>query len=402
MTIATGVNKQLAYKKETAWGVLPTNTGGKLLRRVTGTFDLTKEAYESGEIRSDYQVQDFRHGVRKAEGTLSGELSPGSYADFFAAAFARAFTAGATSGTIASLNLNATTRTMTRSAGSFLTDGFKIGDVVRATGFTTPSNNARNLFITALTATILTYRVLDGGTLTTEATATNVTIAVIGKKTYAPLSGHTDDSFTFEEWFLDIAQSEVFTGNKVNTISLDLPPSGLTTVEFGFMGKDLAQTGTSQFFTTPTALGTSGIFAAVNGALIVNGLPSALVTGLSFNINRNMTSEAVVGSNTVPDIFEGRIVVEGEFTAFFEDGIFRDYFINETEIGLAVALTTSNAPNADVISFMMPRIKVNSAGKDDGEKGLVRTFSYRALLNSTGGAGTANEATTISMQDSLA
>ena len=78
MAISKGTSKVVAYKKESAWGTLAGNTSGKLLRRVTASFNLTKETYESGEIRTDRQIADFRHGVRSADGSLNGELSPAS------------------------------------------------------------------------------------------------------------------------------------------------------------------------------------------------------------------------------------------------------------------------------------------------------------------------------------
>lgn len=256
--------------------------------------------------------------------------------------------------------------------------------------------------VTNVTATVLTVIVLNGSTLTAEGPIATAGVSVFGKKTFAPLTGHTDDSFTFEEWYSDITQSEVSTGLKVNTVGISLPATGLTTVDFSFMGKDQVQAGTTQYFTAPTAQGTNGIFAAVNGALIVNGTVVALVTGLTVNINRNLSMEPVVGSNTHPDIFEGRIIVDGEFTAFFINGTFRDLFKNETESSLVVALTTSNLKDAEFMSIALPRIKVNSDTKDDGEKGIVSTHSFTALLNNAGGAGIATERTTISIQDSNA
>ena len=82
MPISKGTAKQVGYKKETTWGTLAGTTSGKLLRRVTASFNLVKDAYESGEIRTDRQIADYRHGVRSAEGSLNGELSPATYADF--------------------------------------------------------------------------------------------------------------------------------------------------------------------------------------------------------------------------------------------------------------------------------------------------------------------------------
>lgn len=402
MAIAEGIRKAIYYKEETTWGELPGASGAKTLRRVTGNFNLSKETFQSEEIRTDYQLSDFRHGVRSVEGSVNGELSPASYADFFAAALGRNFTAGVmVTGASITVGGTGSNYTLTRAAGSFLTDGVKVGDVVRLTAGTFNTNNLnKNLLVTGVTALVLNVTVLNGSTLTLEGPIASATVAVFGKKTFAPLTGHVDKSFTFEEFYNDISQSEVSTGCKVNTVGISLPATGLTTVDFAFMGKDQVQSGSTQYFTAPSAQGNNGIFAAVNGALLVGGQVVALVTGLTININRNLTMEAVVGSNTHPDIFEGRILVDGEFTAFFVNGTFRDLFKNEVETSLVVALTTSNLKDADFMSITLPRIKVNSDTKDDGEKGIVSTHSFQALLNVSGGAGTASEATTISIQDS--
>ena len=398
MATASGINKVVSYKKETSFGTLPSpTTGGQTLRRVSSTFNLTKETYQSEEIRTDYQLVDFRHGVRAVEGSISGELSAGTYADFLASALARNWTAATPSAlgstTIASVG---GTYTITRTTGSWLTDAVRVGNVIRLTGFATANNNA-NLLVIALTATVATVVALNGVKLTNETVASGGTYKVQGKTTYAPTTGHTDDSYTFEEWYADIGQSEVTVGNKVNTVGIALPATGLTTVDLSFMGQDLKQRGVSQFFTSPSAQNSNGIFAAVNGALIVNGAPVALVTGANFNINRNMTSEAVVGSNIKPEIYEGRIIVDGDFTTLYQDGTFAGYFDNETEISLVVALTANSLPNSEFMSFTIPRLKLSTNTKDDGEKGIVSSNSFQALK---GFGANGFEATTLMIQDS--
>ena len=82
MTIAQGVKKVVSYKKQTGLGSPASGSGGQELRRVTSTINLTKDTYQSNEIRSDQQIADFRHGSKQVTGTLSGELSPGTYKDF--------------------------------------------------------------------------------------------------------------------------------------------------------------------------------------------------------------------------------------------------------------------------------------------------------------------------------
>ena len=398
MATASGINKVVTYKKETTFGTLPSpTTGGQTIRRVSSNFNLTKETYQSEEIRQDYQLVDMRHGVRSVEGSISGELSAGTYADFLASALARNWTA-ATPSALGSTTIATVggAYTITRTTGSWLTDTVRVGNVIRLTGFATANNNV-NLLVIALTATVATVVALNGIKLTNETVASGGTYKVQGKTTYAPTTGHTDDSYTFEEWYADIGQSEVTVGNKVNTVGIALPATGLTTVDLSFMGQDLKQRGVSQFFTSPSAQNSNGIFAAVNGALIVNGAPVALVTGANFNINRNMTSEAVVGSNIKPEIYEGRIIVDGDFTTLYQDGTFAGYFDNETEISLVVALTANSLPNSEFMSFTIPRLKLSTDTKDDGEKGIVSSNSFQALK---GFGANGFEATTLMIQDS--
>lgn len=399
MPLAQGIKKSVIYKQESTWGTLAGATGAKVLRRVTASFNLTKETYQSDEIRTDYQMADFRHGVRMAEGSLSGELSPGSYADFFAAALMKDFATGATiTGAGVTIAASGSQYTLTRAAGSYITDGFRLGDVLTISagaGLNADSLN-KNLLITALTATVATVSVLNGSTLT-PAVGTSVALALKGKKSFVPTSGHVFRSFTVEEFYSDIAQSEVFTGLKVNTLGISIPATGMATVDFAFMGKDLAQTGTTQYFTSPTAQGTTGTTAGVNGVVVFNGAPVAVITDASLNINRNMTSATVLGSNSIADMFDGRALVDGSLSLYFTDAVARNAFKDETEVSLVFTLTTSNAAAADFVSITLPRVKINSFSRDDNEGAVTASCDFQALLNSVVGA---SELTTVQVQDS--
>lgn len=395
---AQGLSKVTTYKKETVFGEPATGTsGGQTLRRVSSNFNLTKETYQSEEIRQDYQMADFRHGGRSVDGTLSAELSAGSYSDFFASALARDFTEVPDVVITGAVIAKETMGYSIKGTGDFLTNGVRVGMVLRLTGSTEGGNNNNNLLVVSATATVLTVVALGGNEL--KAATGNVTAKVQGKVTYAPNSGHTNDSYTFEEWYGDIKQSEVTVGNKINTLGVSLPATGLATAEFSFLGQDLKTTGTIQHFTKAAAQTQTGVFAAVNGALVVDGKVVSLVTSANININRNLTSEPVVGTNVAPEIYNGRIIVDGDLSTLFQDRQFSDYFKDESEVSLVVVLTENNLPDANFISITLPRIKLGSDTKDDGEKGIVSQNSYQALKG-TGGNGF--EATTIMIQDSAA
>jgi len=405
MAISRGISKIVALKRETTYGVLAGNTGARQLRRVTAAFNLAKDQYQSSELRSDYQVADMRHGVRTADGSISGELSPGSYADLMAAALSKDFVAGVSLSAAGLGNLTvagptAGQYTITRSTGSNITDGVRLGDVIRIGGTGLNANVvAKNLLVTLVTATVLTVDVLNGSVMTPSVSTALATLQVVGKKSFVPLTGHTNDSFTVEEFFGDIAQSEVYTGVKVNTIGVSIPATGIATVDISMMGKDLTQTGTTQYFTSPTAASTSGILTGVNGVVVFGGTPVALITDASFNINRNISNATVLGSNSIAEAFNGRATVDGSMSIYFSDVVARDAFKDETEVSLIFTMTSNNSATSDFVSFTMPRCKVNSFTKSDDEAGLVASVDFMALLNSANGTA---DATTIVIQDSLA
>lgn len=405
MTIATGVAKSVAYKVESTWGTPPSAGSANYLRRVSCDLDQTKGTYQSNEIRTDYQIADFRHGVKKAGGTLKGELSPGSYADFIAAALRRAFTAvTALTGLSLTIAASGSAYTITRGSGSFLTDGVKIGNVVRLTaGSFTAANLNTNLFVVALTALVCTVLVVNGGTLVAEGPIASATMTLPGKKTYTPISGHTDLSYSIEQRYTDINQYELFTGNKVSTLAIQAPATGMIGIDIGFMGQQRYAAETSAYFTSPTAASSTGVLASSSGMLVVNGAAIAVVTGLNVSYDGGMTSpEGVVGSNLIPDIFEGRVKITGDFSAYFQDGTFRDAFDDESAVTLALVLSTGSSGTADFVALSLPNIKLGGAQKDDGEKGLMEKIPFQALYNSAGGTGTSTEQSTIAVQDSQA
>lgn len=406
MPIATGIAKQLRYKQEVTYGVAPGAASAQLLRRVTSSLDLSKDTYQSSEIRADYQISDFRHGVRRVAGTVNGELSPRTYGDFVAAALRRAFTNGAALTTLSitiavgSVINGVQTYTVTRASGSYLTDGVKIGKVVALTaGSFNVANSNKNLLVIALTATVATVVVLNNTALVAEGPIGSATFTVRGRETFTPTTGHTDLSFALEHWFPDVPTSELFTGCKVNTLGLSLPPTGMSTIDLGMIGQNII-TAASQYYTSPTASTSTGVTAAVNGALIVGGSPIAICTGLTVNVAGGYSGDPVVGANVIPNVFPGRVNVTGQFTAYFESGTFRDNFINEDEISLVMALTTSNVALADFVGLTLPRIKLGGASKTDGEQGIVATFPFQALFNVNGGAAVSSEQTTLNYQES--
>jgi len=403
MGIASGVFKQVTYKQEVQYGVMPAAAAAQAMRRTTSSLDMTKDTYQSGEMRPDFQVADFRHGLRKVAGSISGELSAKTYSDFVAAALKRDFTAGVSvTGASFTIGGAAGAWTITRAAGSWLADGVKIGDVVRITaGAFNAANMSKNIQVTDLNATVLTGIVLNGSAMVTQGPITAATLAVIGKKAFTPQSGHTDKSFSIEHWHPDVPASEVFTGCKVSKISFTLPATGMATVAVEFVGKDMTP-GVAQYFTNPTPVTVTGTMAAVNGVVKVGAATGGTITSASIEISAAQSSEPGIGSNTTDQASTGRVIVTGQITAKFDSTALRDAFYNETELSAYMAFTADNSAASDFIAFSLGRLKLNGATKDDGEKILIQTIPFQVLLDINGGVGKATELTTFGVQDSAA
>jgi hypothetical protein len=87
MGFATGGFHGLSYVPEVTMGVTPGTPSMKTVRHTSCSLGLTKESFQSNELRSDRQISDLRHGAKKVEGEVAFELSYGAFDDLLAAAF---------------------------------------------------------------------------------------------------------------------------------------------------------------------------------------------------------------------------------------------------------------------------------------------------------------------------
>lgn len=387
MAKARGISKVVAYAKETTFGELAPVGNGKQLRRTSADFTSTRESYESSEIRTDQQVADFRLGTRSSEGSLSGELSGGSYADLIQAVLARNFTAAGTeAGVDFEIAEAGLLHTFTRTTGDWTTK-FKVGNVARISVAGDPANQGNNVIVVSLTPLVMTVRAISATKLVPEV-ITGATLSAVGKQTYVPATGHTSDSFTVEEWYSDVMQSEVTGGVKFGSWSVSVPASGLVTTDFGAMGQGLKKTGVVQYFTNPAPLSTTAVLAAVNGAVLINGsATNACVTDFSFSVDRAQEASQCIGSEIAEVIFDGTIRVTGSMTVYFEDGYLRDQFEKENIVTLVLALASGSAKDAEVMTFTLPKVKFSSFSKADAELGIMATVDFTAVLNDNTATG---------------
>lgn len=406
MTVAQGINKTIAYKKQSGLGVAASGSGGQLIRRETATFTQTKDTYEKNEIVSHQQSTGATHGIAKTSATLNALLSGGSYSDFIDSLLRKARAAtSAITGVSLTIAASAPNYTITRSTGDFLTGGIKVGDVIQLTAGSLNANNLnKNLVVLGVTATVLTVNVLNtGSTLTAEGPIASCTVTVAGKKTWVPATGHTNEYYTFEEWYSDLSRSAVYPDMQVSSLALSVPATGNVTANFALVGLGAVTKAGTQALTSPTAATTSSVVGSVAGAVYIGGTRYGTVTSLNLTVDGQVSQgEAAIGSNTIADVYRGPIKVSGSFTALYDGDTLATPFDQETATSLIIVLADARTDAANVISFSMPRAKLFSNDPDDGEKQIVKTYNFVAEYNGSGGASLANHQTIIQVQDALA
>lgn len=400
-----GVNRQIIIGRQTALGTLAATNSGKVLRRTQASPNLMRDAFTSQEILPSQQMRDARLGAKRAPLAFAGQLSPGAYNDFIEGMLRRAYTAGVSA---SGLTITAATpaNTFTRAAGDWITDGFKVGDVVRFTGFTAGAagNNARNYRIIDLTATVMTVGTSPKEVVAAAASAPSIGCSVVGKKTFIPATGHQFYAYTVEDWHPDAspASSARYQDMRMQALSLRIPANGMVTIEAQMVGRD-RQNGTTQYFTSPTAPTADNSFAGVSGTVRLNGADVASITGLTLQISCPVDAQPCIGTDLVPDNFQGMIGLQAQASLYFTDDDVFTLFNNETEFDLHVMLTSDTTVNSNFCALVMNRVKLLGLQKNDSDRALIQSAQIVPLEHVSGaGAGTKYEATTFSIQDSNA
>lgn len=406
MPIAQGINKTIAYKKQTALGATATGSGGQLIRRETATFNQTKDTYENNEIVAHQQSTGATHGIARSAGTINGLLSGASYSALMGSLLRKDFVAtSALTGLSLTIAASGSNYTITRATGDFLTGGIKIGDVIQITAGSVNANNLnKNLVVVGVTATVLTVNVLNSGaTMTAEGPIASCTITVPGKKAWIPTTGHTNDYYTFEEWYSDAVRSHVYPDLQIGMLDVAVPATGNVTAAFGLVGLGAKTESGTQSLTSPTAATTTNVMSSVAGAVYVGGVRYTNITSFSLKIDGQVNpGEANIGSNTVGDVYRGRIKVSGSFSFVYDADTLGANFLDETATSLIAVLADARTAAANTVAFVLPRVKFFSNDADDGEKQIVRTINFTAEINGSGGASLASHQTIVSIQDSQA
>lgn len=198
-------------------------------------------------------------------------------------------------------------------------------------------------------------------------------------------AGTTRRSFTVERYFGDILTADKpfhrFTGVEFNTLQLQINANAMITGTVGVVGKDMVTDTVIVTGATYNPATTTSPLDSFTGTLNENGTPIAVITEIQLNLDNGLDPRFVVGSKTTLRPSIGRSNVSGQITAYFENSLLLEKFINETESDIEFNLPDGAGNNLKVI---LPRIKYNGGQPDvQGEGPITLSMPFQALLDST-------------------
>lgn len=245
LQVATGSLADLGYIEEASFGKVPASPPLKVCRRRSTTIGLTKETYDSEEVRADRQQSDSRHGIRRAGGDIVTEISPGGHADFYEALLGGNWAAPATINVATgqspvTINNNGD-GTVDFTGPNFTTSVFLIGDTLTfaSTGQATLDGKVFTLIGIdgSNNGIMLPWNGYFAAATLPFGPTTTGTLGLSGKKVSM---GNIYRSFTMERAFTDLGKFEVISGLRANSAAIDLPATGIATATFNFIGKNAA------------------------------------------------------------------------------------------------------------------------------------------------------------------
>jgi hypothetical protein len=397
MTFQTGSNILAALRAESTTGVAATVTGAQQIRITDSPgLELRRADITSQEKRDDGNTSMGRSGGKSVDGSYNMELSAGGAVNTLIEAVMRSTFATSTSITFVTLTaVTFATNALESSAGDFIAEGIKVGDIFTISGSDTTANNDLNKQVLAVTSGTLTA---PDGSFTAAATADTAGTLVIRRK-LAQGTQPVRSSYTVEQYDQDIDLSELFLGVRVVGMRLSFRPGAMAVATFTMLGLDRTAlaTGTSPYFTSPSVTTNLGLIAD-DSSIRYNGSSVATFTGFDLDFQITAAGEPVIGSFVSPDIFDNDLAVTGSITGLRQDFSNLTLFDAETEFEVSILLEEPGTTPKRCLAVYIPRAALSglSAPVGGGDGAKVETLTLRVgpkVATSTEDAGMATFST---------
>ncbi len=322
MSVASSNRVRIASIEETVYGETPVAGNFDQPRMVSESYSGSPQTTESKNIRTDRQSSGQVITGLQVQATHSSELAKESALEkYMASAMFNEWSVLAP--IAADLTYNSGTRNLTRAAGSWISDGIKVGDFATLGGFLTAANNTQIIVTEVVSATVLK---IVGKDLVTE-------VATVNTFTRADKLeiGTTKKSFSMEKAFLDLTDKAiVYKGMCARTMDLTVNYGDLVSTSFGFSGNDTYSVDAAgDFITDGRTINAPATSQSFNGSVdmpfVVNDLSGTFEEGafcvknVSLKLDNNFTPVTCIGKAAPEDYTPGTAKIDVDLSAYLED-----------------------------------------------------------------------------------
>lgn len=396
-------NGLVAFKAQVAKGSTASGGSGFVLRTAGGPGGkITKNIYESNEVRRDLMRSRGRHGLRKTSGSYTCEVSLDNCDAFYEAVFRGTWATALALSESDFTSLAIASNVITLGSGSPISLGLRVGDVIRLTNMSTGANNNKNLRIIALDATTITIAAAD--TLTNQGADTACNITRPGQKLINPAAGSAVKTyFTIEEYDGDLDLTEIFSDCIITSLKFSMGSSGLLMCDIGWTGTGLfstASAGSAPTFTSPTE--STGLPLSVVDAVVrYSSTDFVDLTSWDLTLDIGSVAPEVAASVISPDVFTGQMAASMNFSMLRSDYAKMTDFLAETALTFQMVAYENETAPQDFLSLFVPNMTLGGVDKSPLSKEAgprTQTISVPVGLIGKDTTGGAYDATMVKLQ----
>lgn len=190
-------------------------------------------------------------------------------------------------------------------------------------------------------------------------------------KTFTMQVNHKDKNMVFQH-----------KGLRCNTFSAEINTSGVVTSTFGLLGIETT-TSPATIDDTPTPAASNESFIHIGGTYREGGVVTAVITGISFSIDNQISADYALGAETPTCISAADLMVEGSINVFFTSLDLYNKFRDGTTTSLSATVKDADG-NTHTWTFPAIKLKAHDIPISDGGS-ITVSIPFEAFYDSVTG-----------------
>jgi hypothetical protein len=308
--------------EESVYGETPASGDFKQARFVSESLSGTPETTESATIRTDRASSGQVVTGLTVSGDIQVELAKEDLVDDLLKS-AMHNTWNTVSTVNVDLEINASTKKLIRTTGSFVSEGVVVGDFLTLSNFV---NSANNTQVMVASVSALELDIVGPATLVSE---TRVGSAY--DRADKLVIGQNKKSFSIEKAFLDLTtKALVYKGMAVNNLGLNFTYGEISKATFSFVGNNyLSADAASEFITNSRTITPPATSNSLNGSVDMPFLASSdtgalqtigfCIQSVELKLNNNLQPQNCIGEAAPVDFSSGTAQIEVSLNAYLSN-----------------------------------------------------------------------------------